>query len=260
MKYGIHYNIFSDSIELLEGSIKSVRDSIDHVAVVWQDVSNFGEASSVPLKDIIEDLKSKKLIDSDIQYRPNLKLQPNQNEINKRNIGWVLNEDAKCDYTLAADSDEYYIKEELDKVKFIYEKENLDGGYCFMNTFYKSTEFQLEPLETYGISLFYKTGADKMYKLGYPTPVEVDPTRRAAALNYKIFDREIITMNHLSYIRKDIRSKFNNSSARVNFDKDIENLIDWYENWDEEKQALVAGRPPKFYDIKKVDDKFNIKF
>ena len=41
MKLGVSYNVF-DGEELLESSIKSIRDNVDHISVVYQTISNFG--------------------------------------------------------------------------------------------------------------------------------------------------------------------------------------------------------------------------
>ena len=42
MKVGISYNLF-DGEELLEASIKSVRDNVDYISIVYQTESNFGK-------------------------------------------------------------------------------------------------------------------------------------------------------------------------------------------------------------------------
>ena len=47
MKLGVSYNLF-DGEELLENSIKCIRDSVDHISVVYQSTSNFGEKSTDP--------------------------------------------------------------------------------------------------------------------------------------------------------------------------------------------------------------------
>ena len=69
MKLGISYNLF-DGEELLEYSINSVRDSCDHINVVYQKISNWGEPCSKDLEDILHDLLRKKLIDKIYCYSP----------------------------------------------------------------------------------------------------------------------------------------------------------------------------------------------
>ena len=62
MKLGISYNLF-DGEELLESSIKSVRNSTDHINVIYQKISNWGEPCSKNLEDLLSDLVKRKLID-----------------------------------------------------------------------------------------------------------------------------------------------------------------------------------------------------
>jgi CRP-like cAMP-binding protein len=62
MKLGISYNLF-DGEELLEGSIKQIRQHVDYVSVVYQTISNFGNTCSPELIRLLEKLKSEGLID-----------------------------------------------------------------------------------------------------------------------------------------------------------------------------------------------------
>ncbi|MFM6972171.1 MAG: hypothetical protein ACKOXJ_00940 [Alphaproteobacteria bacterium] len=50
MKLGITYNLF-DGEELLESSVKSVRESAEHINVVYQTTSNWGEKASENIED-----------------------------------------------------------------------------------------------------------------------------------------------------------------------------------------------------------------
>ena len=63
-KLGIAYNIFDDSIELLEKSILSVRNTADYITVIYQDISNMGNESEINLKELLTEYKGKGLIDS----------------------------------------------------------------------------------------------------------------------------------------------------------------------------------------------------
>jgi len=85
MKLGISYNLF-DGEELLESSIQSVRASADHINVIYQKISNWGEPCSENLEDLLSDLVKKKLIDKIYCYSPK-KTSAGKNELHKRNIG-----------------------------------------------------------------------------------------------------------------------------------------------------------------------------
>ena len=59
----------------------------------------------------------------------------------------------------------------------------------------------------------------------------------------------------MSYVRKDLRKKLQNSSASPNF-KSIDKIVDYYNKWEYPKQGLMGGAPDKFYNIVKVDKLF----
>jgi len=257
MKIGVGYNIFSDAIELLESSIKSIRNNVDYVTVIYQDVSNFGNQSDVNIKEILEKLKNEKLVDSFFLYKPQ-PISPHQNEINKRNMGLYVCENAQCTHFMTMDSDEYYTEEQL---KFAI-KQIVDGGYdssaCQMRTYYKEPIYQVTPPEDYYVSLFYKIRPGVNFVLGNQFPVLVDPSRRMNPGNCKIFTREEIEMHHMSYVRKDLTGKLMNSSARMNFDAGIPKILEHYNNFKEGDKALFAGVGERYFDLIKVENIFNI--
>ena len=61
MNLGIAYNVF-DGLELLEGSIKSVRNCVDYIVVVYSTISNFKNQSNIDVKKFVTELLDKKLI------------------------------------------------------------------------------------------------------------------------------------------------------------------------------------------------------
>jgi hypothetical protein len=136
---------------------------------------------------------------------------------------------------------------------------NYDSSVCQMSTFYKTPEYRLEPKEEYYVSLIYKIRPGIQYVFGQPFPVLVDPTRRMeAGGSCKIFSRDEIEMQHMSYIRKDIKRKVTNSSAKVNFEEWIPEFLEYFNNWKEGDDALMPGRPPGRYKLVKTKNKFNI--
>lgn len=253
-KFAVGYNVFDDSIELLESSIKSVRDSVDKVYVVYQTISNFGNLATEPIEEILNDLISKKLVDEIYLYKPKLNGNGHYNEITKRNIGYFMAEGDGMDYYMTMDSDELYDKEQLEYIKNFYINEDLDSGYCQMQTYYKSSEYVLDPPEEYYVSLFYKIRKGIKFEMGYPCSVLVDPTRIQDSGNTKVFTRDEIEMHHYSYVRNNIRKKLKNSSASVNFSNDIDRIVEHYENFDFNKsdKVLWGGLPSKFLTVKKI--------
>jgi len=256
MKLGISYNIF-DGEELLEESIKSIRNEVDYISVVYQEISNFGNRCNKELVPLLKKLKSDGLIDELYKYKPQLNSGGHTNEITKRNIGLFLSEGNGCTHHMAMDSDEFYTEKQLQYLKETMLSEDLDSSACQMITYYKEPIYRLEPKEEYYVSLIFKIKRGKQYVMGCPFPVLVDPTRRMEPGKCKIFTREEVEMHHMSYVRKDIKVKLTNSSASPNF-KNIDKIVNYYNDWSYGKQALMGGAPDKFYDIVKEQKKFNL--
>ena len=254
MKLGVSYNIF-DGEELLENSIKSIRKNVDYISVVYQEVSNFGNPCNDNLVPLLNRLKNEGLVDEIFKYRPQTQRGGHFNEINKRNIGLSLSEGVKCTHHMAMDSDEFYTDEQF---KFL-KKEMIEGDYdsscCQMVTYYKEPKYRLDPKEDYYVSLIYKIQNGKQYVMGLPFPTLVDPTRRMEGGKCKIFTRDEIEMHHMSYVRKDIRKKLQNSSASPNF-KNIDKIVNYYDSWEYPNQGLMGGAPDKLFDIIKVKELF----
>lgn len=251
-KFAVGYNIFDDSIELLESSIKSVRDSVDKVYVVYQTISNFGNLATEPIEEILNDLISKKLVDEIYLYKPKLNGNGYYNETTKRNIGYFMAEGDGMDYYMTIDSDELYEKEQLEYIKNCYINENLDSGYCQMQTYYKSSEYVLDPPEEYYVSLFYKVRQGVKFEMGYPCVVLVDPTRRQDSGVVKVFTRDEIQMHHYSYVRKNLRKKLENSSSYQTIKNSVEKIIDCYENWVYPNKIILCTPNETEYSIKKI--------
>lgn len=256
MKLGISYNLF-DGEELLEGSIKQIRQHVDYISVVYQTISNFGNHCNHELLPLLERLKSEGLIDELFEYSPKINKGGHFNEIQKRNIGLALSQGAGCTHHMSMDSDEYYINSEFEKLKKIVEENDYDASYCQMQTYYKSWEYVLDPPETYYVSLIFKIKNDSNYVLMAPSPVLVDPTRRMApSSNPIVLERKDIQMHHGSYVRNDIKIKLTNSSASVNFTNDIDKIVKHYNNWVYPNKVLWGGLPSTLHNVKKVNSLF----
>jgi hypothetical protein len=252
MKLGISYNVF-DGEELLEGSIKCIRSEVDYISVVYQTVSNFGNQCSDELVPLLNRLKNEGLVDELFEYSPKINKGGHFNEITKRNIGLALSQGVGCTHHMSMDSDEYYIPSEFKNLKKLIEVGNYDSSFCQMQTYYKSWEYSLNPPEEYYVSLIFKIKRDSNYVMGYPTPVLVDPTRRMSPSDKPlVLKREQIQMHHGSYIRDNVRTKLINSSASVNFNNDIDRIVNHYNTWEYPNKVLWGGLPSKIYETKKV--------
>lgn len=256
-KLGIAYNIFDDSIELLEKSIISVRNVADYITVIYQDISNMGNQSEINLKELLTEYKGKGLIDSFYLYKPQLNAPiPHINEMNKRNMGLYVCQGEGCTHFMSMDSDEFYKEDELKKVLDVMVEGNYDSSACQLQTYWKSGQWVLNPPEEYYVSLIYKIRPNIDFVLGHVFPVLVDPTRRMNPGNCKIFTRDEIEMHHASYIRNNIAKKLFNSSSISSFGDIIEDLITQFNDWKEGDDAFMPDR--KKYKLKKIKNTFNI--
>lgn len=253
IKFGASYNVF-DGIELLEGSIKSIRESVDFISVVYQNVSNSGQETDEDIKGLLDNLKGLGLVDEIFLYNPKLNMGLHWNELEKRKIGVYLSQNADCKYHLSADCDEFYLKEQLEYVKKCYlDDETIDGGYCQMLTYYKSTEYVLDPPEDYYVSLFFNiSDGERNYGFGERGVVLVDPTRNMKSINPKVFTRDEIQMHHMSYVRNNIRKKLENSSAFETIKLSINKIVDCYNNWEYPNKVILCTPNEKEYNIIKI--------
>lgn len=254
MKLGVSYNLF-DGEELLEFSITNIRPCVQYISVVYQDISNLGNHSNSQIIMFLESLKLKGLIDDIIKYEPNLSLKGHGNEVIKRNIGLESCQRNGCTHFMSMDCDEFYGAKELEHIKSLLS--GYDSSACQMQTYYKTSEWAIHPPETYYVPLIYKID-ERRFNLNVRWPITADPTRRLDPKNMKVFTRNEIEMHHMSYVRKNIRAKLNNSSANGNWKNRIESLAAYHDNWTPLQKAQFAGSEERFYDVKQVPNYFGI--
>lgn len=256
-KLGVAYNVFEDSIELLEKSIISIRNVADYITIIYQNISNMGNAGEIDVKPILQDLKDRGLIDSFYLYKPQLNAQiPHINEMSKRNMGLYVCQNEKCSHFMSMDCDEFYIESELKRAYDTIIENDYDSSACQLQTYWKTGEWVLDPPEDYYVSLIYKIRPNVEFVLGHVFPVLVDPTRRMKPENCKIFNRDEIEMHHMSYVRDNIAKKLFNSSSISSFGDIIDDLINTFNDWKVGEKAFMPDRNK--YDLKKVKNRFNI--
>lgn len=251
MKLGISYNIFS-GLELLEESIKRVRPFTHHINVVYQDTSNTG-IKKPEIHDFVLWLHKEELIDSNSFFVPFCD-NPKRNETQKRNTGLQVCRLAKCTHFMSMDSDEYYIPAQLDYVIKDIDKYGHRSTACQMQTYYKSTQYVLDPPEEYYVPLIYKID-ERSFDQGAYTGVKVDPSRKMKG-KMKRYGRKEIEMHHLSYVRDDIRDKLRNASASVNFKDRVEEISNYYDEWHWPMPAYLGGKQKRLHKLKLSDITF----
>ena len=255
LKLGVSYNVW-DGEELLEYSIKSIRENVDYISVVYQSVSNFGVPCNEGLVPLLNKLKEVGLIDEVVEYV----VEPKHcsiNELNKRNVGVELSIKNCCTHHMSMDTDEFYLNDEFKYMKKVLIEGNYDSSACQTVIYYKNSEYRVEPCETMYVPLINKIDNGQEFEFFKGYPLMVDPTRQMRPGNLKSFTRDEIEMHHMSHVRKNIRVKYENSSARQNFGNKIDGWVEHYENWTLQPNSRFPGNP-KDYAIIKTDKLFDI--
>ena len=226
MKWGVSYSVF-DGEELLEASIRSIRNSVDYVNVVYQLKSWYGEPASKNLYLLLQKLKANGLIDEIIEYCPNTKLNAGIQEKIKRNMGLKAALNAKVDYFMTMDTDEFYFSEELEQAKNDIISKNVDYSYCpIVNYGMAPTERSLTPTST-SVPFFSKINYFSRLGKNKNIICLADPTRQFKFIFGKQYFLSGINMHHMSFVRENMQKKFNSSSnmnMRENISKNIEHL------------------------------------
>ena len=274
MKLGVAYNVF-DGEELLEISIMQIRQHVDFICVVYQEVSNFGEKRE-DLKGFLQDLVSRGLVDHIFPYEPlkitttqkldlatEYQLRGERNEIVKRNIGKEICRKVGCTHHISLDCDEMFVSEEFLKAKEIIKEGGYDTSYVCFDNYYKKPTLKMKEDGTQGyfayISFIVKCD-DRKYGTG-ASPVILDPTRRLVAKHYHIFNTIDFKMHHYCYLRaseESFRRKLNNTSFKRNpkMVKGVENVVRAYLNYKEGNKAVIpcmSGYQEK--ELERVEDK-----
>lgn len=273
MKLGISYNLF-DGEELLESSIKSIREEAHHINVVFQTTSYYGNKSCKNLQNKLISLKEKGLIDEIYYYNEDF-LRPDKHyyERKKRDIGLSIARKNGCTHFLSMDVDEFYDKEQLKRAKNFIKRKKIKTSAVSIFEYLKKPEYVMingytfEPVTPYN---FYVPFIMKIHRFlpqshkGRWYPCLVDPTR---ALNNKekfyLFPVQDIVMHHMSTVRKDLDKKYKNSNINLGSKEiiqEIRNLQNEILEWDYNKNQILNGEYSVFRGklIKKVPNKFHI--
>lgn len=265
-RLGIAYNVF-DGYELLESSIKTVRDEASFIVVVYQLISNYGEKADKELEETLFRLKQNKLIDELYCYTPNLK-DPQACEREKRDIGLILAKRARCKYYMDMDCDEFYLKDQLRNALDYIQYNKIACSAVSIIEYIKKPTYQLangyifSPHKDY---IFYCPFIMKIFKFKYNLHSNknfsclVDPTRGLnAGEKFYLFSKHDVAMHHMSTIRKNLEKKFNNSNLNKGANRStIKSIQDEIIKFDYEKNiekrsifnGIVVNETDNIFDI-----------
>jgi len=257
-KLSLTINSF-DASELLEPLIEQIRDQVDHVACVYQKLSYWKNPIAKEDMDELHRLKKIGLVDELIEFVPNFSKYSREQECEKRNMGIELMKQNGSSHVLNIDADEGYDSDQFRYAKDFINKKGYPITYCSYVNFYRDFEHYLvypfRPFVPFIHSTYFK------YTYDGPAPGPTDPTRRINnPLNigtYLFTDHEI-RMAHAAWIRKDIRKKLENWSAKNHFEKElIDKAVERWENWKEGDDAVMLFNVPENrVHVKKIEKRF----
>jgi hypothetical protein len=244
-KLSLTINAF-DSTELLEPLIREIRDQVDHIACVYQKLSYWKNPMDPEDMETLHRLKNAGLVDELIEFVPNFSKYSREQECEKRNMGIELMKQNGSSHVLNIDCDELYDAEEFRRAKALIDKKGYTVTYCSYVNYYKDFDHYLvypfRPFVPFIHSTYFK------YTYDGPAPGPTDPTRRInnpMNLGTYIFTDDEIRMNHAAWIRKDIRKKLENWSAKNYFKPElIDRAVERWENWKEGDDAIMLFNVP----------------
>jgi len=257
-KLSLTINAF-DASELLEPLISQIRDQVDHVACVYQKLSYWKNPIAEEDLDELNRLKSTGLVDELIEFKPNFSKYSREQECDKRNMGIELMKQNGSSHVLNIDADEGYDSEQFRYAKDFINKKGYVITYCSYVNFYRDFEHYLvypfRPFVPFIHSTYFK------YTYDGPAPGPTDPTRRInnpLNIGTYLFTDQEVRMAHAAWIRKDIRKKLENWSAKNFFEKElIDKAVERWENWKEGEDAVMLFNVPgNAVHVKKINTRF----
>jgi len=251
MKIHAAYNVF-DNEELLEDSIRSIREFVDEVTIIYQKVSNFGQPCDPHLEDLLRHLRDDRLVDTLVSYNVQ-NVSPDINERKKNNIGYEFAKKSKSDYHMVMNCDEFYFKEGFLEIVELLKKYPVDVVTSYMYTYYKSSKYRFKEIENYSVAVMNKVCEGREYIQMAPNPLLLDPSRRMSYDSCFCFPKTTPHMHHLSHVRKDFSKKLLNSTARAHdpqFETYIPKMVECYQNWRPVEDAFLFG---KYVELERTD-------
>jgi hypothetical protein len=245
-RLGLTINCF-DSSELLFDLISQIRDQVDWVAGFYQKRSYWKNPMDPVDMEELNRLKGLGLIDELIEFKPNYLRYSREQETDKRNMGIEMAKQRGCSHILNIDADEFYDPEQFRNAKNIINEKGWPITYwSYVNYFRDLEHYLVYPFRPFvpGIHSTFFT-----YTFNGPAPGPTDPTRRILNplnIGTYVFEDDEIRMQHLAWVRKNIRKKLENWSAKDHFDQNLINkAVKQYENWHEGDPAIMLFNVPE---------------
>ena len=263
MKLSLSLTLF-DGEELLEPKLRILRSEIDHVSIVYQQISySFNNCSSNLLPEL-DRLMKIGLVDEIYEFvMPAIKeknFSPQKYEAKKRTIGLELARKFGASHFISLDADEFFLPEQFIYAKNQIIKNDYDATFCLLKDYWMSPENQVDGVgEAWGeylyVPLIYKIKENQKFSSNdIDISVMCDITRKLPTENPHKFEEKEILMHHMTNIRATrwgLISKFENRSSDLPPTIPSENMADILLAWRQNKRIVL--------EMSKVSDVFDIK-
>lgn len=215
MRLHLSYNAFN-GLEFLEANVRNMRPVVDVITVLWQKVSNYGNANTEGIEELVNSLLKRGLIDNAILYETDLSLPGPFNELKKRNLGLHTARVAGCTHHLDMDVDEFYFRDQVRQAKVYVEELDVQTSYCRIVEYHKGIKYQCKQLRK-DLHAPFIMKADSELMMRAHAPVLLDPKRRAKPNDkFHIFGSDELLMHHYSLVRKDFTGKLKDANNHRN--------------------------------------------
>ena len=214
----LDYNIF-EGIELLEYSIKELRDEVDYINVTYQNKSYWGHPIKSKDFDKLLELKNIGLIDSLTPFRfdeiAKDVMEAKELEKKKRNESKNLCLSKGFTHYLSLDGDEFFKKEEFRKTKQYIIDNKIDFSACYYYNYYNFPIYRSKKINSSIIPFICRL--DKTKLEGAQFLGRCDPTRsynidKEILLKTILFKPEDLMMHHFTNVRSDLYRKYDSTS------------------------------------------------
>jgi hypothetical protein len=222
MKLGVSYIVF-DGVELLEHSIRQIRQHVEYISVIYQRVSWFGKTLPTEDFNILKNLLKTGQINELIEFTSFLPLNSRDKssiptakhyETAKRQAGLNLCLRNRCTHYLCMDVDEFYDSGQFSKAKEQIIKYNYDvTAVRFIN--YVNIPTLHRGYDSIRVPFICKiSNSSKMSNKFF---VKCDPTRGISGNTAKSheFSSTDLTMHHMETVRKNLLLKYESTTRGI---------------------------------------------
>jgi hypothetical protein len=214
-------NLF-DGAELLPALLEVLRSELDHISVVYQLHSNYGNRADPEHTAALTELARRGWVDDVLYYHPEHARGPAvRHETRKRTLGLHLARRAGATHFITLDVDEFYRAAELRQAKHEVELNGFDVTACRVQNYHCRPTYRCVGLDRYvgldlHVPLIHEIGEHRAFDPSVEYFCCVDQTRRMRYAKPYRFPAEVIVMHHMTTVRRSWQSlveKFTNSSS-----------------------------------------------